>query len=102
MAGASDISTILSQAGRIEKINQSPFAQSEVTKQILTEEEARERLRKNREVNEARKAQEIAVKDREKGRRDQERRRQPKGQDNENVKDESQDDGVKHIIDVVV
>ena len=102
MAGASDISTILSQAGRIEKINQSPFAQSEVTKQILTEEEARERLRKNREVNEARKAQEIAVKDREKGKRDQERRRQSKGQDNENVKDEPQDTGVKHIIDVVV
>lgn len=102
MAGASDISTILSQAGRIEKINQSPFAQSEVTKQILTEEEARERLRKNREVNEARKAQELAVKDREKRKRDQERRRQSKGQEKENVKDEPQDTGVKHIIDVVV
>ncbi len=102
MAGASDISTILSQAGRIEKINQSPFAQSEVTKQILTEEEARERLRKNREVNEARKSQEIAAKEREKGKRDQDRRRQPKGEVNETVNNETQVTGVKHIIDVVV
>ena len=102
MAGASDISTILSQSGRIEKINQSPFAQSEVTKQILTEEEARERLRKNREVNEARKSQEIAAQDRKKGRSGQERGRQPKGQENETVSDEPQDSGVKHIIDVVV
>lgn len=102
MAGASDISTILSQAGRIEKTNQSPFAQSEVTKQILTEEEARERLRKNREVNESKKGQEIAAKDREKRRRDQERRRQPKGQQDDISKEEAQATGVKHIIDVVV
>ena len=102
MAGASDISTILSQSGRIEKINQSPFAQSEVTKQILTEEEARERLRKSREVNEARKSQEIAAQDRKKRSSDQGRERKPKGQENETVNDEPQDSGVKHIIDVVV
>jgi hypothetical protein len=102
MAGASDISTILSQAGRIEKINQSPFAQSEVTKQILTEEEARERLRKNREVNEAKKSQEIAAKEREKGSRKRDRRQQSEDQGKTPPKEEAQDNGVKHIIDVVV
>lgn len=101
MAGASDISTILSQAGRIEKINQSPFAQSEVTKQILTEEEARERLRRSKEVNESKKGQEIAAKDREKGRKNQERR-QVKDRDKNTAEEETQDSGVKHIIDVVV
>jgi hypothetical protein len=102
MAGASDISTILSQAGRIEKINQSPFAQSEVTKQILTEEEARERLRKNREVNESKKSQEIAAKDRGKGKRKRGKRRQSEDQGKTPPKEEAQDNGAKHIIDVVV
>ncbi len=67
MAGPSDISTILSQAGRIEKVNQSPFAQSEVSRQILTEEEARERLRRNREVNASKKGQAIQTEDRRSG-----------------------------------
>lgn len=101
MAGASDISTILSQAGRIEKINQSPFVQSEVARQILTEEEAQERLRRNREVNESKKGQEIATKDREAGGRNQDRRRKGDDQEKNTPEDETQD-GVKHIIDVVV
>ncbi|HHO75904.1 MAG TPA: hypothetical protein ENN05_05695 [Deltaproteobacteria bacterium] len=102
MAGAADISTILSQAGRIEKINQNPFVQSDVTKQILTEEEARERLRKNREVNEAKKGQEIAAKDRERSRKNLEKRQKSKDQDKNAAEQENQPDGVKHIIDVVV
>ena len=102
MAGASDISTILSQAGRIEKINQNPFVQSEVTKQILTEEEARERLRRNREVNEAKKGREIAAKDREKGGRKQERKQLSKDREKNSPSEEAENTGVKHIIDVVV
>ncbi|MBN2297122.1 MAG: hypothetical protein JXM72_00930 [Deltaproteobacteria bacterium] len=102
MAGASDISTILSQAGRIEKINQNPFVQSEVTKQILTEEEARERLRRNREVNEANKGQEIAAKDREKGGRKQDRGQSTKGREKAAQNEEAEETSVKHIIDVVV
>jgi hypothetical protein len=102
MAGPTDISTILSQTGRIEKINQNPFVQSEVARQILTEEEAKARLRKNKEVAESKKAQEISVRDKAKGDR---RRENPKektakeqitSEDDENSKDE------KHIIDVVV
>jgi hypothetical protein len=102
MAGPSDISTILSQAGRIEKINQNPFVQSEVTRQILTEEEARERLRRNREVMESKKAQEIAIREK----ADQERGRQKAGEDK--TKDQSAPEekdlppGGKHLIDVVV
>ena len=102
MAGPSDIATILSQAGRIEKINQNPFVQSEVTKQILTEEEARERLRRTREVNEAKKGQEIAAKDREKGGGSRERRQPSKGRDKAAQSEETEETGVKHIIDVVV
>jgi len=102
MAGPTDISTILSQTGRIEKINQNPFVQSEVARQILTEEEAKARLRKNKEVAESKKAQEISVRDKAKGER---KRENPKGktaeaqttpEEDENSKDE------KHIIDVVV
>ncbi len=69
MVGPSDISTILSQAGRIEKINQNSFVQSEVTRQILTEEEARARLRQNREVNESKKADEISIREKNKDER---------------------------------
>lgn len=101
MAGASDISTILSQAGRIEKLNQSPFTQSEVAKQILTEEEARERLRRSREVNASKKAQEIAVKER----RDRKGSMQRKKKENDTNQGETRQDALqeeKHIIDVVV
>ena len=102
MAGASDISTILSQAGRIEKINQSPFAQSDVTKQILTEDEARERLRKSREVNESQKGREIAAKDRDSKRDNQERKRRTRGKQKDVAKEDAPDKQEKHIIDVVV
>ncbi|HWR68598.1 MAG TPA: hypothetical protein VN416_06215 [Desulfomonilia bacterium] len=105
MAGASDISTILSQAGRIEKINQNPFVQSEVTKQILTEEEARARLQHNREVTESKKAQEITISERakqESKRRTREDSHQTaaEGQADSPHEDTSKD--VKHLIDVVV
>ncbi|MGD0821996.1 MAG: hypothetical protein ABSA71_14760 [Desulfomonilia bacterium] len=102
MAGPTDISTILSQTGRIEKINQNPFVQSEVARQILTEEEAKARLRKNKEVAESKKAQEISVRDKTKGDRGRENPKektaeaQTTSEEDENSKDE------KHIIDVVV
>jgi len=73
-----------------------------VTKQILTEEEARERLRRTREVNEAKKGQEIAAKDREKGGSNRERRQPSKGRDKAAQSEETEETGVKHIIDVVV
>jgi len=105
MAGPSDISTILSQAGRIEKITQNPFVQSEVAKQILTEEEARARMQRNREVAESKKAQEISISEEAK----QESRRRAKDSsdraDSQEKGDTSQEDaakGTKHIIDVVV
>lgn len=105
MAGPSDISTILSQAGRIEKINQNPFVQSEVAKQILTEEEARARMQRTREVNEAKKAQEISIseKARQESRRqarDTAGRADPEGAPDSSQEEDSKD--VKHLIDVVV
>ncbi len=99
MAGPSDISAILSQAGRIEKVNQSPFAQSEVTKQILTEQEARERMRMSREVNAPKKTDEIAV--RERG--EKKGHEQPKHRDNSEGKEgKEKKEGKEHIIDVVI
>ncbi|MCK7512724.1 MAG: hypothetical protein MZV70_57620 [Desulfobacterales bacterium] len=105
MAGPSDISTILSQAGRIEKINQNPFVQSEVTKQILTEEEARARLQQNREVTESKKAQEITVSDagetgEQETTREDSPRQQPKAQADFLKKTHPRT--CKHLIDVVV
>ncbi|MCE5274745.1 MAG: hypothetical protein ABFD70_01955 [Syntrophaceae bacterium] len=103
MAGPADISTILSQAGRIEKINQNPFVQSEVTRQILTEEEARQRLRRNREVMESKKAQEISVRERTRDDRRQERPKDEKPlQETSETKEDDHPQGVKHLIDVVV
>ena len=102
MAGPTDISTILSQTGRIEKINQNPFVQSEVARQILTEEEAKAKLRRNKEVAESKKAQEISVRDKTKGDR---RRENPKGKTAEaqaNPDEDENPEGEKHIIDVVV
>ena len=105
MAGPSDISTILSQAGRIEKITQNPFVQSEVAKQILTEEEARARMQRGREVAESKKAQEISISEEAK----QESRRRAKdssdradSQERATPSGETAAKGTKHIIDVVV
>ncbi|HNY65356.1 MAG TPA: hypothetical protein PKM41_07935 [Deltaproteobacteria bacterium] len=102
MAGASDISAILSQAGRIEKVNQNPFVQSEVARQILTEDEARQRIRKNKEVNESGKVQQVAPKERERSRQRAQRRGRQGGEQKENTEEESRETGKKHIIDVVV
>ena len=101
MAGPTDISTILSQTGRIEKINQNPFVQSEVARQILTEEEAKARLRKNKEVAESKKAQEISVRDKTKGDRRREIRRKKRPKHRQPLKRRNPQ-GEKHIIDVVV
>lgn len=102
MAGPSDISAILSQAGRIEKINQNPFVQSEVARQILTEDEARQRLQKNREVNESKKAQDIVTREREQdnARRGKKERDSAGGQVASEA--DSPDSPRKHIIDVVI
>lgn len=101
MAGPTDISTILSQAGRIEKINTSPFAQSEFAHQIVTEQEAKERLRRNREVAGAKKSQEISVSDKAK----EEYRKENPQEDKAKTQIASEEEipqGEKHIIDVVV
>jgi len=100
MPGPSDISVILSQAGRIEKATQSPFTQSEVTKQILTEQEARERLRLSREVNAAKKSQEdIAISQREQKKRQQEDAKQKAKSEGKDKGSEAEE---KHIIDLVI
>jgi len=102
MPGPSDIAAILSQGGRIEKITQSSFVQPDIAKQVLTEEEAKERLRKSREVNESQKGREIAAKDRDsRGARD-ERKRHPADRKGTPPDEPCQDDGKKHLIDVVI
>jgi len=101
MAGPSDISTILSQAGRIEKINQNTFAQSEFARQILTEQEAKARLLRSREVAQTKKAQEISVSDKAK----EEHRKENSKEDKSSALIDSEEEtpqGEKHIIDVVV
>lgn len=102
MAGASDISAILSQAGRIEKINQNPFVQSEVARQILTEEEAKQRLRKSREVNESKKSHEIVTKDREREKSQPQKKEVQGGEEKAAPESESQETGKRHIIDLLV
>jgi hypothetical protein len=101
MAGPSDISTILSQAGRIEKINQNTFAQSEFARQILTEQEAKARLLRNREVAQTKKAQEISVSDKAK---EEHRKENPKDDKAKTqiVSEEETPQVEKHIIDVLV
>ncbi|HPD22595.1 MAG: hypothetical protein ACOX3E_07380 [Desulfomonilia bacterium] len=102
MPGPSDISAILSQGGRIEKITQSSFVQPDIAKQVLTEEEAKERLRKSREVNESQKGQQIITRDRDRRSARDERKRQQADRDGA-APDESTPDQVrKHLIDVVV
>ncbi|MFY9398906.1 MAG: hypothetical protein WAR22_11150 [Desulfomonilia bacterium] len=102
MPGPSDISAILSQAGRIEKINQSSFVHPDVAKQVLTEEEARARLQKSREVNETQKGREIAAKDRERRGDAEGRKRQPEEKSGESSDVTSPEETRKHLIDVVV
>jgi len=102
MAGASDISAILSQAGRIEKINQNAFVQSEVARQVLTEEEARQRVRKNREVSESGKVQAAAAKEREKEGRDGKKKARQGPGEGESPDEQAPDAVRKHIIDVLV
>ncbi len=100
MAGPTDISTILSQAGRIEKMNQSPFVHGEANRQVVTEDEAQARLKRNRQVNENEKQQAIQTRDHG-GRRRQESKKGSKRQAEEPEKDELVSES-NHIIDVVV
>jgi len=105
MAGPTDISTILSQAGRIEKINQNPFVQSEVARQILTEEEARARMQKNREVTETKKSQEISISEKAKEQQKRQAKDKPQEAAPENQQgslEEESSKTEKHLIDVVV
>ncbi len=102
MAGASDISAILSQAGRIEKINQNPFVQSEVARQALTEEEAKQRLRKNREVNESRKTYEMSTKDRDREKPQRQKREAPDREEKDSSEAGPRETDKRHIIDVLV
>ncbi len=102
MAGPSDIAAILSQSGRIEKINQSPFVQADVSKQILTEQEARERMRFAREVNESKRVQEAS----DQQRKDQKHHSKPADQGKKDAEPEAGKTGdekeVRHLIDVVI
>jgi hypothetical protein len=102
MAGASDISAILSQAGRIEKINQNPFVQSEVARQVLTEDEAKQRIRKAKEVSESNKVQAVADRERERKRQEAQSKAHRDGGDSENADEQTPEAGRKHIIDVLV
>jgi hypothetical protein len=102
MPGPSDISAILSQGGRIEKISQSSFVQPDIAKQVLTEEEAKERLRKSREVNESQKGQQIVAKDRDRQGAREESKRQPADRNGDAPDESSPDQVKKHLIDVVV
>jgi uncharacterized membrane protein YccC len=102
MAGPSDIASILSQSGRIEKINQNPFTHADVSKQIITEQEARERLRFAREVNESKRVQEAS----EQQHKEQKRQAKQGEQGKKDTELEAEKNGdekeVKHLIDVVI
>jgi hypothetical protein len=102
MAGASDISAILSQAGRIEKINQNPFVQSEVARQVLTEDEAKQRIRKAKEVSESDKVQGIAARERDRKNQESQKKARQGSAENEDSDEQSQETGKKHLIDVLV
>jgi hypothetical protein len=102
MAGASDISAILSQAGRIEKITQNPFVQSEVARQILTEDEAKQRIRKAKEVSESDKVQGIAARERERNNQNARKKAAQEGSGEEASDEQAQEAGKKHLIDVLV
>lgn len=105
MAGPSDIASILSHSGRIEKINQNnPFAHADVSKQIITEQEARERLRYAREVNESKRVQEASDQQRKEQRRasKQAHQGQTEAQDEADQSGEGEEKEIKHLIDVVI
>ncbi len=103
MAGPSDISTILSNAGRIEKVNQSPFAHGEAARQVLTEDEVRERMRRSREVNEAKEGQDIRAKERQqrKDAQARQRRKQQQQKEAQAQQAEEKEESI-HLIDLVV
>lgn len=99
MAGPSDIGSILSQSGRIEKINQTPFAHADVAKQVLSEQEARARILIARQVNESKRVQAANE------RKHKQERRAPRHQE-ETSGSEAEAEGAakeaKHLIDLVI
>ena len=101
-AGPTEISTILSQSGRIEKINQNPFVQSEVARQVLTEEEAKARLHRNKEVVESKKVQEVSGREKTREERRRGKSKDKNARDQGVSEEEDKPQGEKHIIDVVV
>ena len=100
MAGASDISTILSNAGRIERINPNTFPHQEAARQVLTEDEARERMRRNRSVNEGKQSQTIVTSERERRKSEQEEGQERHLTDEDAASEDSSENN--HLIDLVV
>lgn len=101
MAGPTDIASILSQSGRIERVTQNPLVHAEIHKQILTEQEARERTRLARQVNESKRVQEAADRQRRKDKREASKK---KIKSLDETDDQTAEDGIekKHLVDVVI
>ncbi|OPZ60614.1 MAG: hypothetical protein BWY87_00358 [Deltaproteobacteria bacterium ADurb.Bin510] len=100
MAGASDISTILSNSGRIERINPNTFAHQEAARQVLTEGEARERMRRNRSVNEGKESQTIITRERQRREAEENEGREHQLTDEDAATEEASESS--HLIDLVV
>jgi len=100
MAGASDISTILSNSGRIERINPNTFAHQEAARQVLTEGEARERMRRNRSVNEGKESQTIVTRERQRRNPEQDEGHERHLTDEDAAPEEASENN--HLIDLVV
>ena len=100
MAGASDISTILSNSGRIERINPNTFVHNEAARQVLTEDEARARMHRGRSVNEGKESQTVVTSDRQRRREEEQSAREhlAEAEADENTEDTEN----SHLIDLVV
>ena len=102
MAGASDISTILSNTGRIERINPNTFAQHDAARQVLTEGEARERMRRNRSVNEGKQSQTIVTRERQRRNPDEQQAEKRDSEFAEEIDSSEEVTESHHLIDLVI
>lgn len=102
MAGASDISTILSNTGRIERINPNTFAQHDAARQVLTEDEARERMRRNRSVNEGQQSQTIVTSERQRRNSEEQQAEKRSAEAAENTENNEEATESHHLIDLVI
>lgn len=102
MAAGFEISTILSNAGRIEKVNQSPFLNGDAARHVLTENEAQQRLQRSQEVNEGKEGQEVTTRDRQERREQQAAAKRRRRADEESDQSTNSADDDVHLIDVVV